>query len=238
MGGRYLAWMIAVLAAGSAEAAPARIFIDAGHGVDANQGAQTLLCGTEADFTLEVARDLSARLTSTKRWQVQLSRTSSSGPSYRRRLRAARRFGAQSLLSVHADVRGSARFYSPKPGQRCLKNDAQPGFSVLVSDEPHPLLQDRFRLARAVAKAMSEVGFVAYDGVDYEGLYVADAIPGVFIDRRGLLMLRRPSMPSVIIETHHALHAGDYALWQTRGARQAFALAIDRALQRALTQDE
>ncbi len=236
--GRYLALIVVVLSAASAQAAPGRIFIDAGHGVGSNQGAQTLLCGTEGDFTLEVARDLQQRLKASRRWQVQLSRTSSIGPSYRSRLRAARRFGAQALLSVHADVRGSAEYYAPEPGQRCLKNDAQPGFSVLVSDDASHLMQDRFRLARAVAKAMTEAGFVAYDGVDYEGLYLADSIPGVFIDRRGLLMLRRPSMPSVIIETHHALHPGDYALWQTKGARAAFALAIDRGLQQALTQDE
>lgn len=225
--------LLSLLWAAPAQAGtPVRVFIDAGHGVGTNQGAMTLLCGTEAAFTLEVSLDLARRLEATGDFVVQLSRTSSAGPNYAQRLRAARHFNAQVLLSLHADVRGEAAAWAPSPGQRCLKNDSQAGFSVLVSDEVSALSRSRLELARQMAGRLADARFLAYDGVDYEGLFESDPTPGVFLDRRGLMMLRRPHIPSVIIETHHALHSGDYALWQTREARVAFADSVAAALRR------
>ena len=53
---------------------------------------------------------------------------------------------------------------------------------------------------------MSLAGLTPYDGRDYPGLYLDDpAQAGAFIDRRYLFVLRKPEVPSVIVETHHFL---------------------------------
>ena len=47
-------------------------------------------------------------------------------------------------------------------------------------------------------------------------------------------MLRRPAMPSVIIETHHAWHPDEWARWQEENTRLAFAFAVGVIRTRAL----
>lgn len=228
--------ILALLLGATVAAAPPLVFIDAGHGEGDNQGAQTVRCGTEADFTLSLARDLAARLEAGGRFRVRLSRTSSTGPSYPQRLARARAAGARALLSLHADARGALSWHKTLDGRSCLRSLEQPGFSVLYSDEGSAgRVARRRRLARAVATRMTNAGFIAYDGIEYGGLYEVDPTEGVFIDRRRLFMLRRPPMPSVIIETHHAFHPEDHADWQRDETRARFAAAVEAALWEALT---
>jgi N-acetylmuramoyl-L-alanine amidase len=82
---------------------------------------------------------------------------------------------------------------------------------------------------------MEEAGFMPYRGAAYSGLYEPDAAqPGVFVDRhppdQRIFVLRRPSMPSVLIETHHALDAREAARWTEPATLDAFAAAATAAL--------
>ncbi|MFP2929772.1 N-acetylmuramoyl-L-alanine amidase [Pyxidicoccus sp. 3LG] len=220
-----------------------RIYLDAGHGAEGNTGNKSVTCEDEEAFTLRVAEDLARRLEATGRFRVRLSRKSGERVPYPTRVTAAESWGAHALVSLHSDARGLAMPWSPSPGQQCYRQDASPGFSVLWSEEAAaPLPDRRAELARALARHMGRAGFRYYDGVDYEGLYGADsAQPGVFVSRasepthRRILMLRRPSIPSVIIETHHALDLEEAARWREERTLEAFAAAVAQGLVEGLT---
>ena len=86
---------------------------------------------------------------------------------------------------------------------------------------------------------MSEAGFFPYPGQEYEGLYAAEpGAAGAFVDRHAdakrLMVLRRTSMPAVIVETHNALDPREAARWDEAHTREAFAMALARGLGRAL----
>ena len=205
-----------------------RVAIDPGHGTGSNHGATGVLCDHEMDSNLSIARDLVADLEDVEWLEVHMLRDDADGPSYGTRLRQAERWQADLLISLHADVRGLITPWSPDGLQSCPRNDAEPGFAVLVRDQG--AAEDRLRLARTVASSMTEVGLVAYDGVNYTGLYEIDPIDGVFLDRRGLMMLRRASMPAIIIETHHSLYLEEWVRWREEDTRHAFASAVITAL--------
>ncbi|WP_343073527.1 N-acetylmuramoyl-L-alanine amidase family protein [Pyxidicoccus fallax] len=219
-----------------------RIYLDAGHGAQGNTGNRSVTCEDEEAFTLRVAEDLARRLEATGHFQVRLSRKSGERVPYPSRLNAARKWNAHALLSLHSDARGMASPWEPSPGQQCYRQDASPGFSVLWSEEADaPLRTRRAELARAIARHLGRAGFRHYDGVDYEGLYATDsAQPGVFVSRvsepthRRIFVLRRPTLPSVIIETHHALDFEEAARWREERTLEAFAAAVAQGLVDAL----
>ena len=82
---------------------------------------------------------------------------------------------------------------------------------------------------------MREAGFWPYRGGEYAGLYEHDAEqPGVFVDRHApaqrIFVLRRPSMPSALIETHHALDPREAERWSEPHTLDVFASAVAAAL--------
>jgi len=208
-----------------------RIFLDPGHGVGDNVGAETVGCVLEEDVNLEVARDLADRLEATGHFEVRLARASNDGPAYSRRVEDAGAWGADALLSIHTDWRGEPWLWDAGSGRQCWRNDADPGFTVLWSEDgTPPLVEGRRTLARSLAREMARAGIRPYDGVEYGDRYETDEVPGVFVDHRGLLMLRRPDMPSAIVETHHGLHLEEWSRWREEGTRAAFASAVASAL--------
>lgn len=214
-----------------------RIYLDAGHGHPGNEGASTAFCEREEDVVLRIARGVAAHLEASGHFIVRLSRNGTDGPYYDRRLRDAERFRADVLLSIHLDARGWASLEPPPdaPELACPRNDEQPGFGVLLSDRRGgPLVERRLKLARSLASRLAQVGLPPYDGYDYGTLYELDPTPGVFLDRRGLFMLRRPAIPSVIIETHHGLHLDEALRWKEPETIEAFASAVAAALVDAL----
>ena len=68
--------------------------------------------------------------------------------------------------------------------------------------------------------------------------YDADPTPGVFVDRHAaaqrIFVLRRPSMPSVILETHNALEPREAERWSELATIDAAADALAGALVDAL----
>lgn len=215
---------------------PLRVALDPGHGVRGettavtNPGMDTADCTSEHVFTLELARDLARRLEGTGAFEVILLREEAAGPAYPDRWEAAEAAGAEVFLSLHSDSRGEASFVELGE-RRCPQRALEPGFSVLFSMEGDDAMdRRRGELARALSATLRGIGLPAYDGADYGTAYTADAVPGVFIDGRGLAMLRRPAMPSVIVETHHAWHPEEWARWQEEETRLAFAAATAQAL--------
>jgi len=112
-----------------------------------------------------------------------------------------------------------------------MRSEDAAGFTVLVSDEGSPAeVLGRARLANAVATRMTEAGFPPYDGRDYGERYEHGEVSGTFLDRRGLLMLRRPAMPSVIVETYHAYDLEEVRRWDEPATVDAFARALAQAI--------
>ncbi|MEZ4316894.1 MAG: hypothetical protein R3F61_05310 [Myxococcota bacterium] len=61
-------------------------------------------------------------------------------------------------------------------------------------------------------------------------MYDRDEVTGVHIDRRGLMMLREPTVPSVIVETHNAKHFEESLRWREERTREAFVRAVTDGL--------
>jgi N-acetylmuramoyl-L-alanine amidase len=218
---------------------PWRIYLDAGHGAPHNTGNSSVICEDEQDYTLAVATAVARQLEATHRFRVKLSRTGVERPTYEDRLAAATAFGPAAIVSIHSDARGEAHVWEPRPGVSCLRNDADPGMGVLMSDEgPKHLVVARTRFARDVARELSAAGFVLYPGFDWMTLYARDSDPGVFIDRRPkrqrVYFLRKPRIPSLIVETHHALDLEENARWHEPRTIEVFGQALAVALDRAL----
>ena len=147
-------------------------------------------------------------------------------------------------MSVHSDVRRRPDRWSPSPGKSCPVSYEAPGFSVLYSDEGGAAkASPRRLLAQAAARRLTEVGLPAHDGSEYAPSYEADPIQaGVFIDRhapeRRIFVLYMPSMPSILIETHHALDPREAQRWSEPATMDAFAAATAAALVDALAAGE
>ncbi|WP_375765211.1 N-acetylmuramoyl-L-alanine amidase [Archangium gephyra] len=209
-----------------------RLYLDAGHGAPGNEGNTSVTCEPEEAHTLRVAQELAKRLEATGHFQVKLSRKPGERPTYQTRLEEAERWRAQLFVSIHSDSRGETSWWRGAPDQWCLRNDAAPGYSVLYADDiAEPLLSRRLTLARALARRMGDAGFLPYGGEDYVGLYAPDSEqPGTFVSRhlpgQRIFVLRKPPMPSVIIETHHALDFEEVARWREERTLEAFAAAV------------
>ena len=218
-----------------------RIYLDAGHGAPGNEGNTSVTCEHESDHTLRVARELARRLEATGHFQVKLSREPQQHPTYPARLEEAERWGAALFVSLHSDSRNEASAVLVDAARGCLRNDEAPGYSVLYADDaPEALVSRRSFLARALARRMAEAGFRPYGGEDYVGLYAPDAAQaGTFVSRQApghrIFVLRKPRMPSVIIETHHALDVEEVARWREERTLEAFAAAVTQGLVDALT---
>lgn len=204
------------------------VFLDPGHGAAGNTGNRSSRCEDEQDFTLSLALDVAPRLEATGHFTVTLSRGPGQLVPYRDRVAAAAE--ADVFVSLHSDVRGAA-----EPDRECPTSRDAPGFSVLWSDDgAAELVASRQALARTTAEALRALGLTAYDGDEYTGLYEGDAVEGVFVDRhepgKRIFVLRQPTMPSIIIETHNAWDDREAARWEEEGTRAAFADALAAAL--------
>jgi N-acetylmuramoyl-L-alanine amidase len=242
---------------GSAEAAPAisvtepiarapifpegfgvkRIVLDAGHGAEDNRGNTSCFCVAEEDFTLAAADRVAERLEATGHFEIRATRKGNEKVAYGDRVDDAEAFAADAFVSIHSDIRGRALRWYPTPAESCPITFGATGFSVLYSDEGDDALTTRrLDLARAIATRLTAAGFTPYrSGYDR---YAADPTAGVWVDRHALdqriFVLRRPSMPSVILETHNALDPRDAEAWTRTETIDAAADALAAALVDAL----
>ncbi len=206
-----------------------KVYLDAGHGARNNEGNTGVFCQKEQAVTLQTAQALHAALTAHPNFQSTVCRQDDQTPSYSERVDAAAEWGADIFLSIHTDSREGGGVWEFE-GQECLRNDTDPGFAILWSSRG-PLAERRKRAARALANRLSATGITAYHGEHYGTRYVMDTeVPGVFEDRRQLFVLYKPVMPSLIIETHHALDANEVPRWDEPQTHEAFAAAVIAAL--------
>ena len=214
-----------------------RVAIDAGHGAPGNDGNHGCYCQREQVHTLEVAQHLAFVLSALGPFEVTLLRRPGEEPQYRERLARAQAFGAQVVVSLHSDARGEASAWQHGDGgEVCYRSDDAPGFSVLWSGEGDRALQaSRARLGRVVGRHLREAGFVAYSGEDYGDLYMHDTeeLAG-WVDARPqgkrVFFLYGSSIPTIIVETHHARDPSEVARWGELRTVDAFALAMAAAL--------
>ena len=216
-----------------------RILVDPGHGAEGNSGNSSAFCEDEQDFTLRVGLELAAALARTGHFEARLSRPPGLLVPYPQRVAEAERWSAQAFISLHSDVRGQAQKWSPAPDLQCSRSEQAPGFAVLYSDLG-PLAEPRRRLALAVARRLIGTGLLPYDGEEYYQIYEAETHqPGVFIDRhepaKQIFVLRRPTMPSIIIETHNAWDPREATRWRQQRTLESFQSAVINALIDALT---
>ncbi|HND28652.1 MAG TPA: N-acetylmuramoyl-L-alanine amidase [Myxococcota bacterium] len=209
----------------SEPAAGPHILLDPGHGAPKNAGNTSVRCEQEQVVMLRLAQRLEAPLKE-RELKVQLSRQDHT-VSYDVRLKKSASFDA--MISLHSDARAGLG-WMPGP-QGCWQTVGAAGMAILYSDEGETsLVEARLSLARAVALRMASVGFLMYSGSDYSGLYDPDQVAGVFVDRhipaQRIRLLRRPVVPSIIIETHDSHDVEEAARWEEEATVQAFAGAL------------
>jgi N-acetylmuramoyl-L-alanine amidase len=234
------AWLTPPEARFAAGRAKVRVMIDPGHGAPGNRGNTSCFCVDEQDAMLDLGEALADRLEATGHIEARLSREGDRRVEYAERVEGAAAWGAEAFVSLHSDVRGRADRWSPEPGRSCPVARDAPGFAVLYSDEGEGELgAARLSLGRAVARRMTEAGFLPYGGAAYVGLYAPDAeVPAVFADRHApeqrIFVLRRAPMPSILVETHNALDPREAARWAEPETVDAFAAAVAAAIADAL----
>lgn len=206
--------------------APPRVFLDPGHGVGGNHGNLSALCEREGDVMMALAEVVAEQLRAGG-VEVKLSREAGEQVSYSARMQRAKHWNTEVFISLHSDSRGA---YTTDAGG-CRHSLAESGFAILYSDEG-PMAGDRQQLAATIASEMSAAGYPSYPGNDYTGLY--DGSNGIFVDRheprKRIMFLRRPAMPSVIIETHHALDREAALRWQEPETVSVFSAALTAGL--------
>ncbi|MFT7519587.1 MAG: N-acetylmuramoyl-L-alanine amidase [Kiritimatiellia bacterium] len=199
---------------------PHVIAIDPGHGYPGNPGATRYDGVSEHEVTLRIGQALAQQLRSTGHHEVVLLRTGAFGPTYPQRVAEIVASGAELVISVHGDIR-----LEGSPSE-------QRGYSILYSDEHADRAADAERWARAVADRMSTAGFSAFNGT-YLGQYQRSG-GGVYVDRhrpgRRIYMLRRPKVPTILVETHHLLDPDEVARWDEERTVSVFAHAVHGAI--------
>lgn len=209
------------------------VFVSAGHGAPDNHGNLGAWCTREEDFALDAADRLADLLDATGVFAAVRARTGHERPSYAARIRRLEASGAATMIELHSDVRADEVVLNAtaSDGAPCWRDDGEPGFTVLVRDRGAPaLVAERLALARSLARSLADAGFPPWVGDNYEDLYVADDVPGVWLDRRNLFVLRAPSVPSVIVETHNARDGRETLRWDEPETHDAFGRAVIAAL--------
>lgn len=225
--------MAGALSVPTASAVTLRVLLDAGHGASGNSGNTNCRGESEQDVMRRVTDAVAATLAQDG---VQLTRTRPDAAmvSYDTRLQQANEHDV--LISLHSDARAGLEQGWLDQAAGVWWTGGAAGFAVLWSDEgSDTLAARRLALARAVAVQLSAVGFLAYTGADYSGLYAPDPLtPGVFVDRhqpaQRIRLLRRPTTPSIIIETHEAHDCDEVARWEEPATTTSFARALEAAL--------
>lgn len=206
------------------------LVLDAGHGAEGNPGNSNWRCEAEGDVMRRVTDAVAEHLAGAV--AVTRTRPTAALVDYSARLRAANR--GDWFISLHSDTRAGVGLHADAVSG-CWQNTGATGVAVLWSDEGEPaLVARRHALAQAIATRTAEAGFPPYPGLDYGGLYDPDAVPGVFVDRhedrKRIMLLRRPKVPSVIVETHEAWDVAEATRWDQPDTWAAFAAALGAAL--------
>lgn len=210
--------------------APVRVLLDAGHGAPSNAGNTGVRCQHEQDVTKRIADGVLARWAAIPAITAEPTRPTDAPVPYDQRLARANAW-ADVMISIHTDAR-EGRESRVDPTTGCWSTSGAAGFTVLWSDEG-PLAEARHAWAVAIAERLRQAGFPPYYG--YAGLYDLDPEhPGVYVDRHApgqrIMLLRRTTTPTVIVETHQASDPEEVARWDEDRTLDAFAAALAAAI--------
>lgn len=214
-----------------------RIAIDAGHGGE-NLGVQSVFNTLEKDHTLTVAKMLFRRLTQGGHFKPFMVRTTDEDLSPAQRAKIVADAHVDALVSIHFN--GGLQ-------------QSQSGFSLIWS--PTRRYRDNIRLAAHQANALIDYGF---DPDGSMGPIPENATPvrpadhmrrrrymataksrGIFEDRTQYIgLLRRCTMPAVIVEGGYFSNYVDCALFHLKGQKQRLACAIEAGLIRFFVENE
>lgn len=221
---------------------PVRLLLDAGHGAVDNGGNTNVWGERERDVMRRivdgVAASFPAPVPGEEHLVVTRTRTDDAFVPYNRRVTLAN--ASDLLISLHSDARAGTRQGWMNPLAETWWTEGAAGFAILWSDEGEAaLVGARHALACGLARNMTAVGFLPYPGADYPGLYAPDdTVPGVFVDRhvprQRILLLRRPAVPSVIVETHEAHDRDEVARWEEPETWRAFASVVEATVAEAV----
>lgn len=211
------------------------VFLMAGHANGKHRLGNIGVHGqVEAEVNLWTAKQVAARLEDLGWFEVILGRDEGEYPSYGARIARAEALGADVFIELHTDARGELIPWATSPHGWVYRNEGYHGFSVLFN-EGGAVGPERRQLARAIGEQLAASGLPPFFG--YANMYDDDDVRGVFIDRRGLMMLRRPKVPSVIIETHNAKDFEESLRWREPHVLDAFAWALAEAIRRFRTKE-
>ena len=211
------------------------IAVDAGHGGH-DPGAIGRGKTREKDVALAVSRQLAARINSEHGMKAVLIRSTDVYVDHRRRMEIAHNAGADLFVSIHADAVGDRRANGATVYALSLKG---------ASDEESRLLAEREN------KAVS-VGGVALDGKDEvlasvlldlsqnaalsASLDVGSKVIGELsrivkvrrksVQQAGLLVLKSPDMPSILVETAYISNPSEEKLLRDKRHQAKLANAI------------
>ena len=217
-----------------------RVMLDPGHGgVDPGAEAEGLI---EADLMLTFARELRAVLERQGRYTVALTRQDDSFVPLEARITAARSFGANLLLSLHADALPEDAGQASGATVYTLSDEASDKASQLLAER-----HDRSDLIAGVdlEDQGDEIAIVLMDLLRRETAPRGDELAGLLVDafrsetghvssrpvrRAGFSVLKAPDFPSVLLELGFLSSSADRARLADPAWRKDAALAIQKAL--------
>ncbi len=210
------------------------VALDIGHS-KADPGARSARGKTEYGFNRRFVEEFLAAHGSHPHLHFKKINPSGNKISLRARTEAAAVFGADLFVSIHHDSVNEKYLKKWKDGDKVREHaDAFRGFSLFVSRE-NPAFDVSLKVARHIAAAFKEAGFS-------QTLHHAEPIKG---ENRELIdwdlgiynapfsVLRRATMPSVLVELGVIIHRREEAWLDRASTRKQMADQIVKALARS-----
>ncbi len=216
------------------------VVIDAGHGGH-DPGSSSGDGGThEKDVALAIAKEIQAELIEGGKVRVALTRTDDRFLVLAERREIARRLGADLFISVHCDsapndqARGASIYtLSDVSSDRTAaalaarENKADVINGVDLNRETSDVSSILIDLARRETMNVSSVFAVELD----KELAPVIGLKPNFHKFAGLMVLKAPDVPSILLETGYISNDDDLALLQSTGYREKIAAGIRRAVE-------
>lgn len=216
------------------------IVIDAGHGGHDPGSSSSDGKTNEKDVALAIAKEIQAELILSRKVRVALTRSDDRFLVLAERREIARRLGADLFISIHCDS-------APNPAAR--------GASIYTlsdtsSDRVAAALAARENKADVINgvdlnRETSDVSSILIDLARRETMNVSSAfatllqkqlspvigLKPTFHKFAGLMVLKAPDVPSVLLETGYISNDDDLALLTSTGYRAKIALGVRRAVE-------